>query len=462
MDLMTAAQHVFISSKHIQKLNHFEVNGRESSLTAMPLPANASHGAFYYNKTFTPNTWWWGNRTYNDTKFSVFVSGPRDNWLQVSALDCPVGGCNSIPEEVVDIRSDVLYWSNASTWDPLPMPMAGDNVTVPFGWRLVVDVSPPPLAYLVIQGDVLFDTTQDITLTATYISVIGKGTLRAGSPSAPHPRRITIALNGSRDTPDWAIDNSLNLGSKVLAAIRGGTIDLYGRPVARRWTRLAAPAAIGDGNITLADGSHGWRVGDRIVITATTFNVWQSEMRSITAIRDNGTTLVLDTPLQQPHGAKLKSYPGGPTVDMRAEVGLLSSTITITAVDGEATHNYGTGELFGGRVLVHGNSTGRFSGVTMQYCGQAGLLGRACVLFDRLASVNVTVNVTASDNNSTASNTTTRTIANPSFLRNSALVYGMNSNVRVAGVAGVSNAVDVSDNVMYESYDIAGVDVLTR
>jgi hypothetical protein len=89
------------------------------------------------------------------------------------------------------------------------------------------------LSVLVIQGNVTVDPTTDVTLTATYIIVMGKGSLRAGTPDVPHPRALTILLNGSRTTPDYAVDNKLNLGSKVLAALRGGVIELYGRQVRR-------------------------------------------------------------------------------------------------------------------------------------------------------------------------------------------------------------------------------------
>lgn len=324
-------------------------------------------------------------------------------------------------------------------------------MTIPFGWNLLIDESPPALAALIIQGSVSFDPAQDISLTATYVLVLGRGSLTAGTPSAPHPSKATIVLAGGRATPDWAIDNSLNLGSKVLAALRGGSISLHGRPVVKRWTRLAAAAAPGDANITLADLNLGWRVGDRVLIAATSFNTWQAEIRTITAVRTNGSVLVLDAPLAHPHSAKLRSYPGGPTVDMRAEVGLVSSNVLITAADGATTKVYEVGEYFGGRVVVHGNSTARLGHVAMTYCGQAGLTGRACVLFDRLAAVSA-----QPDNASVAAT------PNPSYLRSSALVYGMNSNVRLDGAPGVANPVDVSGNVMYEAYDIASVDVMTR
>ena len=62
---------------------------------------------------------------------------------------------------------------------------------------------------------------------------------------------------------------------------------------------------------------------------------------------------------------QVKRYPGAVSdIDMRAEVGLVSSNIIITAIDGPTTYVRGTGELFGARLVVAGNSTARISHVS--------------------------------------------------------------------------------------------------
>ncbi|GFR40478.1 hypothetical protein Agub_g1045 [Astrephomene gubernaculifera] len=458
MDLMDVPHFVHLTNKIVQVEDHFTVNGQYSNLTSLPAPfPNTTHGSFYYNKSLAVNSWWWGNTTYNDTKFTVFVAGRSDKSLQIASFACPDGGCSEVPDTVVDIRAGTLLWSDASTWTSRGnKPKEGENVTIPYGWDLIIDESPPLLQLLVIQGSVRFDPTKNITLTATYIVVMGQGSLRAGNASTPHPTVATIVLNGTRDNPDLAIDKNLNLGSKVLAAISGGTIELFGRQVQQRWTRLNTPAVPNDTSITVSNPNHGWRVGDKVLIASTSYNVWQTEIRSITAILGNGATLQLDSPLRYPHGAVLKAYPGGPTVDMRAEVGLLSSNILITAIDGPSTHAF-AGEYFGARMVVSGNSTGRFNNIAMEYCGQAGLTDRACVFFDRLASVRV-----SQDNSSdSGAGSLDALVSNPSFLRSSALVWGLYTNVRVGGVPKTADPVEVSGNVMFEAYDMHSVDVDT-
>ncbi|KAG2496270.1 hypothetical protein HYH03_005503 [Edaphochlamys debaryana] len=465
MDLMKPEHHVFISSKYVQAKDHFTVNNRQSNLTEPPTNTS-DHGAFSYDKKFTPNTWWWGNYTYNDTCFKVVTAGTQDYRLSVESYTCPDEGCNNLPTEVVDVRNETLLWSNAATWTVASVghpgkPVKGDNVTIPYGWELIIDENPPELEVLVIQGNVRFSTDVDVTLLAKYVIVMSRGALRAGAAGSPHPRRITIGLVGGRQTPDYGIDNKLNLGSKVLAAIRGGTIDLYGRQISQRWTRLTAPAKTGDSTLTVAGDVRqlGWQVGNRILVTSTTFNWKQSEIRNVTAITTNGatSTLTLDSALTYTHDARFKSYTGGPAggVDMRAEVAMLSSSILITAANGASSYTFGS-EMFGARVVVSGNSTGRFDGITMEYCGQGGLTDRACIFFDRLTSLTVT----ADSANGTGTGQT-GTFRNPSVLRSSALVWGMNSNVRIGGTAGVNDGVAVVENVMYEAYDISSIDVDT-
>lgn len=94
-------------------------------------------------------------------------------------------------------------------------PTAGSNVTIPFGWRLVIDESPPPLNLLLIEGAVSFSNSTNVTLTASYIVVQNTGSLSAGQPGSPHPAPATILLAGTRNTPQLAITSNLVLGAKV-------------------------------------------------------------------------------------------------------------------------------------------------------------------------------------------------------------------------------------------------------
>ena len=58
--------------------------------------------------------------------------------------------------------------------------------------------------------------------------------------------------------------------------IQGGTLDLHGLPVTKRWTRLAVTSPKGQTLITLQDSAAamGWHMNDDIMLTSSTYNTW--------------------------------------------------------------------------------------------------------------------------------------------------------------------------------------------
>lgn len=104
----------------------------DTLINTTQLPAaSAPLGTAYYEKNFTADPWWYGNYTYNSTAFTVMVAGQirHANYLQVKSFVCADDGCNSLPEEQVDVRGGVLRWSDNATWagaePPRAKPAAG-------------------------------------------------------------------------------------------------------------------------------------------------------------------------------------------------------------------------------------------------------------------------------------------------------------------------------------------------
>jgi len=44
------------------------------------------------------------------------------------------------------------------------MPVAGNNVTIPCEWTIMMDMSPARIGYFEINGDVIVSDIQDITI----------------------------------------------------------------------------------------------------------------------------------------------------------------------------------------------------------------------------------------------------------------------------------------------------------
>jgi hypothetical protein len=104
------------------------------------------------------------------------ITGARP-YAQIAPISVAVNvGMNGAGLAIYDPRSvHFRYldrWSSPNTWRYQEPPVAGDTVVVPAGQMLLVDVSPPELFLVLIQGDVVFDN-KDLTFDATYIFIYG-------------------------------------------------------------------------------------------------------------------------------------------------------------------------------------------------------------------------------------------------------------------------------------------------
>ncbi|HTT06992.1 MAG TPA: G8 domain-containing protein, partial [Steroidobacteraceae bacterium] len=86
-------------------------------------------------------------------------------------------------------------WSNPATWPEGKVPRAGDTVTIKRGQDVLLDVSPPPLGSVHIEGKLSFSDKADIKLTADSILVYGD--LQIGTEAKPHTRKATIVLTNN-------------------------------------------------------------------------------------------------------------------------------------------------------------------------------------------------------------------------------------------------------------------------
>ncbi len=238
-------------------------------------------------------------------------------------------------------------WSDPATWPNRKVPAAGDKVTIPSGKDVVLDVSPPALHGLTIDGKLSFSNKADLELTTEWVLLHGE--LDIGSEASPHTRKATITLTDN--VPKEEISGMGDRGIMIL----GGILSLHG-DTTNSWTKLAKTAEAGSSSIEVLNAS-GWRVGDAIVLASTDFDPHQAERRAIAAI--NGNTITLDKKLDYMHFGKITF-----NVDERGEVGMLSRNILIqSSPDSEKT-------LFGGHVMAMAGSKMYVSGVEFNHMGQ--------------------------------------------------------------------------------------------
>jgi cell migration-inducing and hyaluronan-binding protein len=238
-------------------------------------------------------------------------------------------------------------WSDPSTWSGGAVPEQGDIVTIGEGIDVVLDVSPPGLNGINLDGKLSFSNDNDVELTTEWILL--RGELFAGSERNPHTSNATITL-----TDNVPGENINGMGDRGILIV-GGTLSLHGDRE-NSWTKLAETAEAGSTRIDVLDAS-GWRVGDEIVLASTDFNPRQAERRHISAIRRNRITL--DQPLEYMHFGEITF-----DVDERGEVGMLSRNIKVQASpDSEETY-------FGGHIMAMDGSTMTVSGIELTRMGQ--------------------------------------------------------------------------------------------
>src|SRR5689334_3169274 len=253
-------------------------------------------------------------------------------------------------------------WSDPATWPNNKVPAAGDKVTIARDKNVLLDVSPPPLNGLTIDGKLSFANNKDLELTTEWVMLHGE--LEIGTEAQPHTRKATITLTDNVKGEDIGVPAASIASERVDRGIMimGGTLNLHGDRK-HTWTKLANTANAGSTSIQVLDAS-GWRVGDEIVLASTDFDPRQAERRTISAIKGNAITL--NAKLDYMHFGKITF-----DVDERGEVGLLTRNVVL-----QASADAAEPPFYGGHVMAMGASRMFVEGVEFQRMGQNLTLAR--------------------------------------------------------------------------------------
>ena len=198
------------------------------------------------------------------------------------------------------------------------------------------------------------------------------GRFECGTEEEPFTESLTLTLTGDKDqmSMNMGMGVNMSMGSRVLGVMEGGELSLQA-PERSSWSQLTATAEVGDDTLQIAD-TDGWRVGDEIVVASTDFDFEQAEKRTITDV--SGGRVTLDEPLETMHFGETQSF-GGQTLDERAEVGLLSRTITVQSAEGSEEDG------FGGHMMIMKGGRAELANIELRRMGQRGEMGRYPVHF---------------------------------------------------------------------------------
>ncbi|KAK2887447.1 hypothetical protein Q8A67_015675 [Cirrhinus molitorella] len=377
--------YIIVNHNLIQTPDRFHIiDDRNGS----PQPLNSSvnvNGDWYFNQTSKDLYYMVSgrDRVNSRRKRNSVDRSVVDRWLDFRVYQCYYPNCiQPLPPTAPVVTpsntfnstrpANFIYvlWSNESFWrsssvNNFNVPQEGSDVIIPAGIWMFVDVVVPSLNKLKIVGVLEIPDTNNgtstsvsqynnVVLNATYISIQG-GRLIAGWPDEPFRGQLQIILKGSHSTPDWLLPSGPNQGSKVLGVF--GSLDLYGLPHNVYHTKLASTSQAGNSTISLQE-SVDWKVGDQILLSTTSYDPWQTEIRTISAISDYGRTLTLDQPLSYTHIGESYSVPDtSRSYQLAGNVALLTRNIKII---GQEYPEMNT-QSYGARVLVGTFFSGGFT-----------------------------------------------------------------------------------------------------
>src|SRR6202158_1223938 len=152
-------------------------------------------------------------------------------------------------------------WSDAATWPDKKVPGKDAVVTIGRDMNVILDVSPPALHGLTINGTLSFADNKDLELTTEWIMVHGE--IEIGTEAKPHTHQATITLTDNVKDEDFGGMGGKDRSDRGIM-LMGGTLNLHGTEK-NSWTKLAQTADAGSNTVqVLTPGD--WKKGQTIVL----------------------------------------------------------------------------------------------------------------------------------------------------------------------------------------------------
>src|ERR1700675_4609567 len=187
-----------------------------------------------------------------------------------------LGGYTAVKaQQKASSTASAKRWSDAATWPDKKVPGKDAVVTIGRDMDVVLDVTPPALHGLTINGTLSFADNKDLELTTEWIMVHGE--LEIGTEAKPHTHQATITLTDNVKDEDFGGMGGKDRSDRGIM-LMGGTLNLHGDRT-NSWTKLAKTAAAGSNTIEVLNAGD-WKKGQTIVLASTDFDPHQAEERS--------------------------------------------------------------------------------------------------------------------------------------------------------------------------------------
>ncbi|MEM6391747.1 MAG: carbohydrate-binding domain-containing protein, partial [Planctomycetota bacterium] len=400
-----------------------------------------------------------GNNFSELDTFDMFSTGGWQNWQTLTLNDIAIGqGPQILRAEVVGggynlnwlgfesaVMSDTTTavqsgsWNDSSTWSH-GVPDTDKRAIIAQGTTVTLDTD-GIAEQIVIHGtlDVAELPGQTLDLTADWVHVNSGGVFQVGTATNRYDQgSFNLTLTGTDANADYTVETAMGSmqimnNDGFLMAAGGGRLQFFGEEKLS-FTKLSQTASVGSNSIVVenviernydgtnsaaSDGQLNWEVGDQIVIASSTRSYDDQAVRTITGVTDlgNGTTrLTLNAALTTRHYGEIELYDNGTrSIDLRAEVALLSRNVKVQGIASQDTDS-----AWGNRALFNSGNTGdhrgisghimimptagqiSVEGVQLDRLGQTGTLGRYPIHWhlagDRTGDVLKGVSVTNSNN----------------------------------------------------------------
>jgi G8 domain len=286
-------------------------------------------------------------------------------------------------------------WTEPASWEGGRVPGAGTRVQIQAGHAITYDAHTDAVVRSIhVAGTLRFDPDRDTRLDVGLIKIQagndagesgfdcemhpapmeskhGRATLEVGAPDHPIARAKSALI---RLTPVSGLDPE----ECPAIVCCGGRMEFHGAELSRAWVELGATADKGATAVVLAEPVTGWRVGDRVIVTATTKqrvpdqgDIPSSRARPLTEERViraiDGPKLTLDAPLAFTHSGQ---------AELRGEVANLSRNVVVESADPAAGNR--------GHTMYHRHSSGSISYAEFRHLGKPGKLGKYSLHFHRV------------------------------------------------------------------------------